>query len=198
MALRATHDCGPEPALSWLVENAGKLEQEPDTFQQSSNAGSMPSVAPPQGESSTVPGTPVVSGFPPALTVVNPDGSSEACRPCVSCKAVLVVNSALKMSAGKIGAQCAHAAVGLYKQMYINGVPWLPSWEEEGEKTVVLRSESPDLQALDAKAQSLLLPTFLVEDAGRTEIAPGSLTVLGIAGPDDQVDEVTGSLSIFR
>ena len=34
--------------------------------------------------------------------------------------------------------------------------------------------------------------------AGRTEIAPGSLTVLGIAGPDDQVDEVTGSLSIFR
>ena len=34
--------------------------------------------------------------------------------------------------------------------------------------------------------------------AGRTEIAPGSLTVLGIAGPDDQVDEVTGSLNIFR
>ena len=38
------------------------------------------------GESSTVPGTPVVSGFPPALTVVNPDGTSEACRPCISCK----------------------------------------------------------------------------------------------------------------
>ena len=53
--------------------------------------------------------------------------------PCIegllSVQAVLVVNSALKMSAGKIGAQCAHAAVGLYKQMYINGVPWLPSWE---------------------------------------------------------------------
>ena len=33
--------------------------------------------------------------------------------------------------------------------------------QEEGEKTVVLRSENPDLQALEAKAQSLLLPTFL-------------------------------------
>ena len=39
--------------------------------------------------------------------------------------------------------------------------------QEEGEKTVVLRSETPDLQALEAKAQSLLLPTFLVEDAGK-------------------------------
>ena len=44
-------------------------------------------------------------------------------------QAVLVVNSALKMSSGKIAAQCAHAAVGLYKNMYINGVPWLASWE---------------------------------------------------------------------
>jgi len=38
--------------------------------------------------------------------------------------------------------------------------------QEDGEKTVVLKSEGPDLQALEAKAQSLLLPTFLVEDAG--------------------------------
>ena len=44
-------------------------------------------------------------------------------------QAVLVVNSALKMGSGKIAAQCAHAAVGLYKSMYINGVPWLASWE---------------------------------------------------------------------
>lgn len=38
--------------------------------------------------------------------------------------------------------------------------------QEDGEKTVVLKSEGPDLPALEAKAQSLLLPTFLVEDAG--------------------------------
>ena len=39
--------------------------------------------------------------------------------------------------------------------------------QEDGEKTVVLKSEGPDLHALEAKAQSLLLPTFLVEDAGK-------------------------------
>ena len=32
---------------------------------------------------------------------------------------------------------------------------------------MVLKSEGPDLQALEGKAQSLLLPTFLVEHAGK-------------------------------
>ena len=34
-ALTATHDCGTEAALSWLVENAAKLDQEPDEQQHS-------------------------------------------------------------------------------------------------------------------------------------------------------------------
>ena len=42
---------------------------------------------------------------------------------------VLVVVRALNMSAGKIGAQCAHAAVGLYKILVANRVPWLSAWE---------------------------------------------------------------------
>jgi hypothetical protein len=44
-------------------------------------------------------------------------------------QAVLVVNSTLKMSSGKVAAQCAHAAVGLYKNMYLNSLPWLAAWE---------------------------------------------------------------------
>lgn len=42
---------------------------------------------------------------------------------------VLVVVRALRMSPGKIGAQCAHAAVGLYKVLAANRVPWLSAWE---------------------------------------------------------------------
>ena len=42
---------------------------------------------------------------------------------------VLIVVRALNMSPGKIGAQCAHAAVGLYKVTVANRAPWLSAWE---------------------------------------------------------------------
>ena len=41
---------------------------------------SMPGGSSQPDPGTTVPGTPAVLGVPPALTVVNPDGSSEACR----------------------------------------------------------------------------------------------------------------------
>ena len=44
-------------------------------------------------------------------------------------QAVLVVDSSLGMSIGKTAAQCAHAAVGVFKSMHINAVPWLHTWE---------------------------------------------------------------------
>lgn len=76
---------------------------------------------------------------------------------------MLVVDTSLKMSIGKTAAQCAHAAVGLVKNMHANSVPWLHAWEMEGEKTVVLKANSSaELEALEARAQSLLLPTFMV------------------------------------
>ena len=42
---------------------------------------------------------------------------------------VLVVARALGMSPGKVGAQCAHAAVGLYRQLAVCRAPWLRAWE---------------------------------------------------------------------
>ena len=47
----------------------------------------------------------------------------------VTFQVVLVVAQNLGMSPGKLGAQCAHAAVGLYKLMVRQRVPWLPAWE---------------------------------------------------------------------
>lgn len=40
-----------------------------------------------------------------------------------------MVDTSLKMSIGKTAAQCAHAAVGLVKNMHANSVPWLHAWE---------------------------------------------------------------------
>ena len=42
---------------------------------------------------------------------------------------VLIVRQDLNMKAGKIGAQCAHAAVGLYKLTVAQRAPWLSAWE---------------------------------------------------------------------
>jgi len=49
-ALIATHDCGTEPALGWLVENADKLDQEVDEQQHMS---SQPSAGPSVGETTS-------------------------------------------------------------------------------------------------------------------------------------------------
>jgi uncharacterized UBP type Zn finger protein len=46
-ALAATHDCGTEAALSWLVENATKLDQEHDGQQH--DMISHPSAGPSEG-----------------------------------------------------------------------------------------------------------------------------------------------------
>jgi len=35
---------------------------------------------------------------------------------------------------------------------------------------------------LETKAKQLELPSFIIQDAGRTSVAPGSRTVLGIFG----------------
>ena len=49
-ALTATHDCGTEPALGWLVENADKLDQEVDEQQHMS---SQPSAGPSVGKTTS-------------------------------------------------------------------------------------------------------------------------------------------------
>ena len=60
-------------------------------------------------------------------------------------QAVLVVDTSLKMSIGKTAAQCAHAAVGVFKGMHINAVPWLQAWEvsaPERPRTFACRLDS--------------------------------------------------------
>ena len=56
-------------------------------------------------------------------------GSLKKCLTVLWVQAVLVVAANLLMTSGKIGSQCAHAAVGLYKVMMANRVPWYPAFE---------------------------------------------------------------------
>ena len=76
---------------------------------------------------------------------------------------------------------------------------WLPHWEAGGERTVVLQvGSSREMQSMRLAATAAALPCHVIADAGRTEVAPGTETVLAIAGPTGEVDVITGHLHTLR
>ena len=51
---------------------------------------------------------------------------------------------------------------------------------------------------LARQAKKAGLPAYLVADAGRTQVAPGSKTVLAIGpGPKSALDAITGTLKLL-
>ncbi|XP_051541974.1 peptidyl-tRNA hydrolase 2, mitochondrial-like [Myxocyprinus asiaticus] len=114
-------------------------------------------------------------------------------------KMILVVRTDLKMGKGKVAAQCSHAAVSAYKQVQRRNPELLKQWEYCGQPKVVVKAPDEDcLLELLTHAKALGLPVSLIQDAGRTQIAPGSRTVLGVGpGPADLIDKVTGHLKLY-
>lgn len=113
-------------------------------------------------------------------------------------KMVLVVRNDLKMGKGKIAAQCSHATLGLYKKVFYRAPKALQRWEMCGQVKVVTRVESEEeLLLLQNRAKTLKLPLHITIDAGKTQIAPNTRTVMAILGPCDIVDEVTGELKLL-
>ncbi|EPS73828.1 hypothetical protein M569_00925, partial [Genlisea aurea] len=113
-------------------------------------------------------------------------------------KMVLIVRNDLKMGKGKIAAQCSHATLGLYKKVLNRAPKSLNRWEVCGQVKVVVKTETEEeMLTLQERAKSLNLPTHITVDAGRTQIAPNSRTVMAVLGPADMVDEVTGGLKLL-
>ncbi|KAH6721949.1 peptidyl-tRNA hydrolase PTH2-domain-containing protein [Leptodontidium sp. MPI-SDFR-AT-0119] len=117
------------------------------------------------------------------------------------CKMVLVVRTDLGMTKGKIAAQCGHATLACYKH-FLEHDPKskiLRRWERGGQMKIALQAKSEkDLDTLQATAISLGLVAEVIADAGRTQIASGSHTVLGIGpGPASVINQVTGTLKLL-
>ncbi|XP_066507321.1 peptidyl-tRNA hydrolase 2, mitochondrial [Hoplias malabaricus] len=114
-------------------------------------------------------------------------------------KLILVIRSDLKMGKGKVAAQCSHAAVSAYKQVQRRNPDLLKQWEYCGQPKVVVKApDEESLMELLMHAKEVGLTVSLIQDAGRTQIAPGSRTVLGVGpGPSDLVDKVTGHLKLY-
>ena len=111
-------------------------------------------------------------------------------------KQIIAIRKDLKLSKGKTASQAAHASLGAYKRA--DGKV-RQAWEREGSKKVVVGVAGlRELEELHRKARQDRLPCYIVKDAGRTEVEPGTATALGI-GPvrEGEADRLTGNLKML-
>ncbi|MCL2608172.1 MAG: peptidyl-tRNA hydrolase Pth2 [Methanomassiliicoccaceae archaeon] len=114
-------------------------------------------------------------------------------------KMVIAVRADLRMSIGKTAAQVAHAAVNCSLASKKKDPDSFERWMSGGCPKIVLKVNSEaELFEVKMTADALGIVNSVVTDAGRTEIAPGSVTCVAV-GPDTEtkVDKVTGHLSML-
>ena len=103
-------------------------------------------------------------------------------------------------TAGKIAAQCSHATLACYKTATSHppSSNMLQRWENGGQPKIAVQVKSEEeLLTVQAQALSFGLCSRVIRDAGRTQIAAGSATVVGVLGPKSVVDQVTGQLKLL-
>eukprot|EP00011_Vannellida_sp_DIVA3-517-6-12_P006075 CAMPEP_0114614794 /NCGR_PEP_ID=MMETSP0168-20121206/5835_1 /TAXON_ID=95228 ORGANISM="Vannella sp., Strain DIVA3 517/6/12" /NCGR_SAMPLE_ID=MMETSP0168 /ASSEMBLY_ACC=CAM_ASM_000044 /LENGTH=236 /DNA_ID=CAMNT_0001825849 /DNA_START=9 /DNA_END=720 /DNA_ORIENTATION=+ len=114
-------------------------------------------------------------------------------------KMVLCVRTDLGMGKGKIAAQCCHATLGAYKRARRNHRGALRTWERLGQAKIALKV--PNLETLldlDSKATQMGVTSYMVADAGHTQVESGTITVLAIGpAPVSVLDQITGKLKLL-
>ena len=95
----------------------------------------------------------------------------------MSLKSVVLIRTDLKMDKGKIAAQCGHAFVYAYRFSENTR----DEWYKTGMTKIVLKVSSEE-ELLRYRAILTLnnISTWIVVDQGRTQIAPNTITCLGI------------------
>lgn len=111
-------------------------------------------------------------------------------------KQAIVVRKDLKWGKGKLAAHVAHASLGAVMNAPESIVQ---PWNSEGAKKVVLKvGGEKEIKLLEKAAKKENLPSYLVRDAGKTQLKSGTITALAV-GPADEgdVDRVTGKLKLL-
>ena len=111
-------------------------------------------------------------------------------------KQAILIRQDLKLPKGKMAVQAAHASVDAVIKSDQKKVR---EWLSEGGKKVALKVENEkELFSCKQMAEREKLVTALIKDAGKTTIAPGTITCLGI-GPDEEqkIDRITGKLKMM-
>ena len=111
-------------------------------------------------------------------------------------KQVILIRTDLKLPRGKACSQAAHASV---EAVLKSDPEMVKAWRKEGMAKIVVKvKDEKELIKYFQQAKDDGLVVSLITDAGRTVIAPGTKTCVGI-GPDDEekIDQVTGKLSLL-
>lgn len=111
-------------------------------------------------------------------------------------KQVILVRQDLKLPKGKLAAQCCHASV---EAVFKSSPELVKSWRSEGMAKIVLKvKDEKELIKYFQEAKDEGLTASLITDAGKTVIAPGTKTCVGI-GPDkeEKIDMITGKLALL-
>lgn len=111
-------------------------------------------------------------------------------------KQVILVRTDLKLPKGKLAAQVAHASVEAALKASKSD---LSKWRNQGQKKVVLKiSSKEEVFKFKTICEDENVVCAVITDAGKTVIAPGTVTCIGI-GPDseEKIDSITGSLSML-
>ncbi len=111
-------------------------------------------------------------------------------------KQAIIIRHDLGLPKGKLAAQAAHASV---EAVLRSDKKIVAAWRNEGMAKIVLKvKDEKELLRYAQEAKDAGLVTALITDAGRTVIAPGTRTCLGI-GPDDEekIDGITGKLKLY-
>jgi len=103
------------------------------------------------------------------------------------------------MGKGKLAVQVAHAAVSSAEQARRSKPAWYDSWIHENQAKICVKIETEkELRTLKGRIDEMGIPNALIQDAGLTQLEPGTTTCLGIGPlPSDMADRYTGELKLM-
>jgi len=114
-------------------------------------------------------------------------------------KQVIAVRTDLKMSKGKTAVQVAHGSLSAYIKTRKHYPDWADNWYKEGQKKITVKVKSEEeIKELAELARRNDIPFAIINDAGLTQLPPGTITVVGI-GPsrEELIDKFCSNLPLL-
>ncbi len=113
-------------------------------------------------------------------------------------KQVIIVRKDLKMGKGKLAAQVAHASVISYLEAVKADEQVTKQWLNSGQKKIVVEvDDEASLEKLYKAFRYKGFPCSMVNDAGLTQLPPGTTTAVGVGPvPSKDIDPLTSKLKL--